>query len=374
MAPRAIGTGVALLSAVLLFALWRARSAPGAPAPPVGPASAPRAWESAEAQLAAREALAFEPGARAAAPGATPAAPSAEQLTVSVRLLDREARALAGASLSWLVPGPDFVPEARRTTRADASGAAWLRIEWNELDSTQPLVLAFQAKGHARQDLRLEPTRWMAGPVLNLGEVMLAPGGTLGGRVLDQAGVGLEGALVALSAELGELSPAEREMARLWPLVEPPPGVTLLTRSDAAGEFTLAGAPTGRFALVATLVGGPEARLPGRVEGVSVDPGAHVRAPDLVLLSAREQELLRGIVRAPDGTPLEGIWIGLSDDPGRQLYPARALSGADGRFALPALADTPLRVLASDPEGRWGQAETRGARAGGAELELRFER
>lgn len=375
---RAIGTGVALLLGALLFALWRARAGEAdAPVEPAPAASSPaaRAPESAEALLAQREALAFEPDSRAAAPGAlAPAAPGPESLTVSVRILDREARALAGATLSRLVPGPDLVPVSAGRASADATGATWLRLGRDELDPSQSLVLALEAEGHARQCLDLEPARWTAGPMLNLGEVMLAPGGTLTGRVVDSAGTGLEGALVALSAELGESTPLEREMARLWPLIEPPGSeIPLLARSAADGAFTLAGAPTGRFALVAVWVGELDPLLPGRIEGLLVRPGETTPAPDLVLVAARPEELVRGLVRAPDGTPFDGAVITLSDEADQQRYSAFARSRADGRFGLPAPGETTFTLRARDPGGRWLPSTAVRGRAGGPELELRFE-
>lgn len=371
LAARACGLALLGLGASLALPSCGHDSEPSAPPARLLPADS-------EAQLAEREARAFEPAPGpppAPSPAPAPAASAAETgLTISARALDEAAHPIADARLTWLALAPDFLPEPRRSARSDANGTVWLKLDWDELDSTQPLLLTLVAAGHARVDLRLEPARWMAGPLVNLGEVELAPGGALAGRVLDARGQGVPGAVVALALELDANDVVARAMARVWPLVAPPtPGAMLLVRSGAQGEFTLEGAPLGRLALVAARFGGPDALLPARVEGLDVRTGETVRAPDLVLAPARAEELVRGRVLAPDGAPLAGIWIALGQAEGGDIYEGRTFTDADGRFALPALTDTVFRVLAMDAKGRWPQAEARDVRAGAPEVELRFE-
>lgn len=335
----------------------------------------------AEAELAARAARAFEP-----APSPTPKAseggprevvPSDDEvLTVGARALDLQARPLAAAALAWLAPpAPGLLPVVRGTARADANGALWLRVPWNDLDSTQPLFLALTAPGCQRQDLVLEPARWMAGPVVSLGEVSLGPGGTLRGRVLDASGAGLGDVLVALSTELGSGASAQkREMARVWPWVEPLgfPNLDPLTRTTPDGAFALEGMPEGTFDLVAVVFGERSALLPDRVEGVVIRAGELATVRDLVLRPAEARELVRGRVLAPDGTPLDGIWIALAQADGMEIYEGRTFTGADGRFALPAMPDTVYRVLARDAQERWPQAQVLDVRPGDAEVEVRL--
>ena len=363
----ALALGIAALGASALVV------ACGDDAPPAAPQRLSAA--DAEAALAAREAraLAEDGGLRALAPAAPAAQKAEDALTVSVRLLDPAARPLAGGTLAWLAPGT-LLAEPRRVARADGTGAAWLHVPWSELDSTQPLAFALHAPGRVREQRVLEPAQWNASEVLSLGEAMLAEGGTVAGRVVDEAGAGVAGALVALSTELGEMDDAQREMARLWPLISDlgVAGVAPLAESGADGSFTLDGAPLGRFALVATLVGAEDPRLPDREQGVAVAAGETTRVRDLVLRRAKEAELVRGVVLAPDGAPLAGAQVGLLDEADGRLLPGRTLAGDDGRFALAAPAALTLRVVARDPAQRWPPAEARGARAGGAALELRL--
>ena len=327
-----------------------------------------------EAQLEQREARSLATDPSPLAPAPAPKAPTGAEdvLTVGVRLLDPEARALSGGSLAWLEQGSGFLTEVLSSARSDGTGAAWLCIPWNELDSTEPLILALHAAGHVRQELRLEPARWMAGPVLNLGEVLLAPGGALSGRVLDESGAGVAGALAAVTLALGERGGLVREMARLWPLFEDlgVPGVVPVVRCGADGRFLLEGVPVGRFDVFAAPFGG--ALLPDR-EPVEVRAGATTEVRDLVLRPAAADELVHGRVLAPDGTPVAGVWIALAQADGMEIYEGRTSTAADGSFALPAMRDTVFRVLAVDPGGRWPQAEVPDVRAGGPEVVVPFK-
>jgi hypothetical protein len=361
----------------LVLVLWRdrARSTPGTPAAgasPSVPPPAPLALVDLEQELARREALAFEP---APAPAAPEEAPPDPVLTIGARLIDRSARPLAGGTFAWLVPDADHLAVERRVVRADANGAVWLTIAWNELDSTQPLVLAAHAPGCVRFVQELEPTRWMAGALLSLGEIQLAPGGVVRGRVVDEAGVGLAGALVALGPELGEVTDEARAMARVWPLIGDLglPGIRPVTRSAVGGAYELLGVPSGRFAVVALSVDGSTTFLPDRAESVSVRAGEETRVRDLVAARAEEAELVRGRVFAPDGQPCAGAWIALGHADGREIYAGRARSGPDGRFTVPALTDRAYLVLVNDGAGRYAQVNVPNVRPGDPEVVARFE-
>jgi hypothetical protein len=349
-----------------------------------GPAATPVATATpspaeAEALLAEREArsLARDPSPQATAP-APQAAPSGadEVLTVGARLLDPEANALSGGTLVWLAAGSGFLTEMRGSARSDGTGAAWLRIPWNQLDSSEQLILALHADGHVRLELRLEPERWMASPLLNLGEMTLAPGGVVSGRVLDAAGAGVAGAVAAVTLELGARTGLAREMARVWPLYEGVgvAGVVPVVRCGADGAFTLAGVPPGRFDVLAAPYGGAIALLPDREEHVEVRAGATTRVRDLVLRPPAPEELIRGRVIAPDGAPVPEAWIALAQADGMEIYEGRTQTGADGTFALPAMKDTVYRLLALDGQGRWPQAEIPDVRPGGAEVIVPFTR
>jgi protocatechuate 3,4-dioxygenase beta subunit len=333
-----------------------------------------------EAELAAREALAAarEP---VPAPATAPAPqtrdePRGPALTVSTRIVDREWRALPGARVAWIERGADLRSldvVVRREVRADASGAVWLALARAELDPAQALTLLASAPGHVRVQRTLAPAE-LAGSVLNLGEWVLVPGGDVTGRVVDARGQPLAGALVKLAPELGELTPAQREEARLWPLGGDVgvPGLVPVALTDADGRFTLAGMPAGRFDVVAATLASDPPRLPARSERIVVQPGATVEAGELVLADAAPEELITGIVLGADGAPFEGALVGLHTE--HASLPVGTRTSAAGRFAHPAPRDAEFRVVARDPDERWAPAEVAGARAGGPEVELRFER
>jgi 5-hydroxyisourate hydrolase-like protein (transthyretin family) len=177
---------------------------------------------------------------------------------------------------------------------------------------TGAYLVAARAAGLAAA--RAEVVR-AAGAEVTRAELALEPPGALHGRVSGPAGEPLE------SARLRALPLVSR-----WPGFAPPSAPheeIAVAASDAAGAFRIEGLAPGAYALAADAPGRHPALLP-RV-AVPADALAVVLEP-----LAR----VEGVVLRADGTPAAGADVrAASADHG-----ARATSGADGAFALPAPA------------------------------------
>lgn len=310
----------------------------------------------------------------ATAPAAAPPDPGAEEVTFGARLLDFENRPLLGAELAWYGPGLLGLPEARTSARADGSGAVWLALPRAELPAGRLLLVA-GGPGCMRQLQWVDARRYAGTALVSLGEIVLRAGGSVAGRVLDARGQPVAGAFAGLTPEWPDPTDEVREQLRLWPRLDdlgagnaPPIAFT-----DEDGHFTIEGAPTGRFQVVAARVPrGEVTSLPDRESGVIVRPGEETRVRDLVLGDSRPEERILGLVRSPQGSPVEGAELGLGDEAGQLAFRAGLQTGADGRFALLAPASGTYRLRLRDPAGRWKALEVPDVRPGGAPLELRF--
>ncbi|HEX6882078.1 MAG TPA: carboxypeptidase-like regulatory domain-containing protein [Planctomycetota bacterium] len=359
----------------VLVALALAACRPEAPAP-----AAPARLSVAEAQAAleAREATRAPAPVAASPASARPAPPpTGEVLTLGARLLDHEARPLTGAELAWLKPTEGDWQAVGASARADAAGAVWLVLARAEVAGVAELQLVASAEGTVRQLLRLPRARFEGQSLVSLGELQLARGGGLRGRVRDEWGGPLEGVGVGLGPELAALpgwSEELRPLAAVFPLLVDiaPDLAPPIVRSAPDGSYELGGLPPGRFMVVAAAP--PDAArllVPARVEGVTVEAGQTSTVPDLVLRAARPEESVAGRVLAPDGSPLAGAGVVLVHA-GARYAGGGTTSDAHGRFALLVPAGLEVELHAHDPQGRHGAAVRGGVRAGLAGLELRL--
>lgn len=360
------------LAALTLAACREEPARPAAPAR-LSVAEAQAGLEAREAREAAR-APERAPGAAAA-----PAGPAEEgpRLTLGARLLDAEARPLPGAELAWLAPTESDWQAVRARARADGSGAVWLALPRAAAELEPELRLVASAEGTLRRLVRLPRAQVTGEALINLGELLLAPGGAVRGRVLDEWGGPLAGVGVGLGPELEALGgdPAEvRALAAAFPLlVDLAPDVAPpIVLSAPDGSYALTGVPVGRFMVVAAAVPSAERVLvPARVEGVLVEAGQATAVPDLVLRAARAEELVRGRVLAVDGSPLAGAAVSL-ERAGASYAGGRTTSDEAGRFALLAPPGLDFELRAHHARGHQGEGRLQGVRAGAPDLELRL--
>jgi hypothetical protein len=176
---------------------------------------------------------------------------------------------------------------------------------------------------------------------------------------------------VAVALEWGEPSEGERELLRAG-VFEPLVGEASFTVSGPDGGFALSGVPAGRIAVVARGLPGSRLLLPARVEPVEVRPGETTELPDIVLREPDDEEVVAGVVLAPDGMPVPGASVLLADESGSRRLPGGTLTSAAGRFELLVPRGTTLRLSAR--AAGFGGVEVAGVRGGDRNVVLRFER
>ena len=165
----------AFVAAALVWACGGEPSAPLLTTP-----RAPMSATDAEDLLGARSTSKEEPGAGAA--GVERATASGPSLLVQVRLIDGNFRAVAGGELVWLDTAR---PGARARVATDRAGAAFLAISTGELPREGLLAFAVSASGFSRELVSLEVAQVRGETSLNLGEIVLARGGSASGRIVE---------------------------------------------------------------------------------------------------------------------------------------------------------------------------------------------
>jgi large repetitive protein len=238
----------------------------------------------------------------------------------------------APAVTASALPYETALAEARREARRLAPPAP-LATATSLADGSFALSVPGGAAGQTLYTVRLDgpvsaATRlagvWDAAESADLGEVDLAPGATLAGRVVDAAGTSVAGAEVVATAQLGRGADGALEAA------------PVRTTTAADGSFRLVGVSAVGNALRVDGAGAMPAELRG------VRPGA-LRAP--VVLGAGVA--VSGRVRRPDGTtPAAGALVRLTGAVTTRWVEA----GADGSFTIPGAPPGPATVEADAGE------------------------
>lgn len=220
-------------------------------------------------------------------------------------------------------------------------------------------VVRAENPGFAVRDLEL--TACDAG-VIDLGDVQLELGGSIAGVTRDVHGVPIADVVVGVAERGG--SGFDREDARRAPyrtFVEP------YTRSDALGHFTLSGVPIGQRVL-STEREGYLITFSGSIE---VRAGQESRGVELVLDPVPANEIVDGVVLAPDGTPLPRAHLRWSLG-GRFGSNGTDYADDHGRFSFVVLPGRTLDLDAQDNRARFAVARVRGVAGGTRGLELRL--
>jgi RNA polymerase sigma-70 factor (ECF subfamily) len=297
---------------------------------------------------------------RAEAP--TPSVASAAQprtatsTTVQARFLDENGSPLAGVSLATR---PDETLRAA-STASSADGRAQLAVE---VDADEWLVaLAAKLPGRATWGQRLTARR---GESVNAGDVVLAPGGDVAGRVVDREGQPVERVTIALDSS--NMPRAELEPGRRYPFH--PSSVPLATTS-ADGTFVLEGAPVGFVRLVA----GRSGWLKTFSAPIEVAAGQESRGVELVLEPVPSDELITGRVVDPSGAPSPYARISYIYNGGPGSGSGGGTLGTDenGRFDLVVSRRATCELDAFDYDGAFAGAHAENVEAGTRDLVLRL--
>ena len=248
-----------------------------------------------------------------------------------------EAVAMIGWAAGWDPSGRP--PYLRWETRSGADGG--FRIPEAPRDGLR-FLLRVHADGHAPRLLRNLPA--IPGRTRALGEVALAAGARLAGRVLDPDGAPVAGAQVEVLREA--------RMGGVETLQTPVLGAVAST--DADGRYAVDGLPSDSLRV--------RARAEGLREGLSaaqsLAPGTSRDDVDVLLGAVRS---LRGSVRDADGAAVADAalrFLGSDADPRLRGVVGEARSTPDGSFAMTLPAELSRgRLLAAAPGSfRWDQA------------------
>jgi RNA polymerase sigma factor (sigma-70 family) len=379
--------------AAALVAGWfflRTSGAPGESSPSLAASapSAPGARVTADELLAPAAPLAQAPGASASTRAPSP----------SLRLeLDPDRAALRGRVLEHDgVPVPDLpvalveVDEAELFPARLATLGGQPPLSLLAAESVTDAEGTFELHGaktrgiHAlgldlggpRATLRMLEAPLVPGATAELGDVRLAPYGSLAGRVVDEDGRGIAGARVragALSEEIlafgleglaaGGAFGAVRTNGEVDFLLELPAWVSALearlplatTHTGSDGSFAFAHAPAGRLSV---LVDAP-LDAPGRArlasEPVALEAGERVELEPLVFARGAS---VRGRVHDADGRPVAGAEVRAGTqtmERGLAIFGPTLTSDAEGRFAAEGLAPerNPVVVARRDARSPW---------------------
>jgi len=268
---------------------------------------------------------------------------------VTVRITGEGARPLRGEVMAVTAGGAVRM----NSVLADEAGAAAI-----DVPAGRALLVA-RAEGYVSEERQVLVR---AGAENAAVRFMLAPAGTVSGRVFDETGAGVAGARVWLDY---------RGENRAWRLAEEAGGEA----ADPFGYFTLPVVAQGRpFVLHAET----EGRLP------SSSGTLMLRAPEMtgvVLLVSRRGSTVRGRVVDAAGAPVAGAALRLRAIPAAGEFTAEqraslvfargtnktALSGADGSFSFAAVPAGRVVVTAQAGNRR---ASAEAAAAAGRETVL----
>ncbi len=298
---------------------------------------------------AARSALAPEP--KADAPSATPE-PARARGYVRVRVLDEDDRPLAGVELSLRNASLD----PARTGMDGVATLAEPESGWPEASWIFELTAPGFAR--ARRIRKLAP-----GDAVLLGDVELAPGGDVLGRIVDSQGIGLAGAFVAALTDAESVRRAEHSDPTARHAGAPD---DVRTRSAEDGHFRLVGVPVGYARIFAT-EDDHRCALSTQIE---VRVGEEARGVVLALAPLAPEDRIEGIVLTHEGEPVPHASLACErPDGGRS---SGGSTRGDGRFRVLVREAGPHHFTASDPNDPGCAVSVRDVPEGTLDLELVF--
>jgi len=287
--------------------------------------------------------------------------PGAEALAPT-RLLARIVNEGGGVIGGAKIDAPEW--EGFGTGTSDGAGHLVLAVprEHIQIWSGQPVprLLRIVASGYSTRFLRAKMER---DADTDMGDVVLAPGGAVVGRVVGGDGAPLEGArILATGAALGKSSVEARSVG---PADD---GERVETTTGADGAYRLDGMAAGAGRVWAHLQGRRWAFTPV----VEIVQGVDNDAPDLILARPASSTLIRGVVLDPSGAPVSGAKVAASGLSAGVIRYARSQADDDGRFEIMAFDEGPHRIGAFHPEQQYTPTFVQRVMPGTDDLELRL--
>lgn len=342
---------LALAGALSFFLLPRPESA--ASASPVGPLIPVQDGERVPAFVDLRSAEAdatpaperVEVRGEAEPPAASE--PLVRMATLLGRVVDPSGLAIADAELKLVRRG--------LSTHSDADGRFRLVQVTGKGPDTPRDELAVVADGFAR----LERDVTLSLGEQDLGDIVLAPGGRVSGRVLDPRGVGLEGAsVVAIDAQ--DARP-ELDVSGPWNRI-------VETKTDAQGRFLLRGVPVGELRVTA----GKEGFYWSTSEPIDLGAREEHRDLELTLAPVPNERWIVLRVIDPGGQPVPNARIDWSYRSSQQSGSSNGEADERGEYRLAVLAMGPHAFTAHDPQERYRPASVENVAPGTRGLVLQL--
>ena len=305
-----------------------------------------------------RTAVKAAPPTETAPSSATP--PIESPTTLTARVINEASIPLAGATL-----GQREIAKLSEPSTSD--GQVTLELRDDDLlrsayrKSDLPRVFAASCPDHATLFVRATPT---LGESTDLGDLVLAPGGAVSGRVVDRLGEPQAGLL--LVATHSRIEGSTVSARRLGPERDVHRDLNAPTaRSGADGTFTLHGLS----------VGSTRVWCQGSDDGWSftdaleVEAGSEIRDVVVVVSPLESADRIAGVVQDEEGRPVPKARIEFQFP---SSYSATRVLLADdqGAFEIVLEAREPHAIRALDPTGKLTPAVARGVAPGTQDLEF----
>ncbi len=204
-----------------------------------------------------------------------------------------------------------------------------------------------------------------SGELTHLGDVVLVPGVTLRGRVVDPDGIGLDGARVGVAPvdlEAGvRRAPDEERMHRHG---SENVGRHAFTHNGLAGAFVLEGVAAGPWRLWAH----KEERRYAWSEPFEVASGIDENGLELVLEPLRASDRIDGRVEDPVGNPVANAFVIVIHDGENEGGSTYISTNAEGQFRVIVFVEGTYRIFAYDREERFAEGAAFGLRPGDHDL------
>lgn len=287
--------------------------------------------------------------------------------TLRVRILGQNRMPLAGATLSSIYP--DGRPRGTSSVgRSDFEGRVVLELRDDAMrkwrDDVLDMTFAIAAAEHGTEFVITAPT--LHGDT-DLGDVQLGPGGSIAGRTVDTAGLGVAGAVLyagasEAGADLGDfrVTGPTTEVSRPR-AVSAEDGSFLVT--GIAAE--LDGNDTASVRLFAQAPGG----LWTMTEPIAITPRGRFDAGRILLEEAPKAQRLEGVVYGPHGLPASGARVDFAST--GAPHTGHVVADVNGAFTVIPKSDAPMELVASDAREELGASHSQFAKRGD-HIELRL--
>ncbi|MCY3001626.1 MAG: hypothetical protein NTV21_07470 [Planctomycetota bacterium] len=288
------------------------------------------------------------------APAAAPESPKVGVASLTARFVDTLGNPWPGVLL--------FDPQREAVSAtSDATGNVALDFPLQAADVTWSGRLIARRATCATKVLRCTLT---VSTVTKLGDVVLGPGVDVHGRAIDenQRGIRAKVGLAGVERELVDDGPTRRRGA-------PQFSRDLAVETGEDGTFVIRGVAPGEWRVWGC---GAQTRY-GWTDVFTLVEGVDARGLEVLVPALRHEDLITGIVLAPDGSPLPNATLSYSFETASQSSSVVKSTENDGRFRIVVQADdAPYNLSAADPQSRYSEVSVHGVKPGTHDLELRL--